>query len=187
MIIRVCSDLLKPVRTMKLFCFASKNEKNIQLGIENRSWAVATLLNQQSMAGRRTKAQRYLRPGDLGLFYCNVTHCFTTPFIISSTADIDRVELDIWPEPWCLPFSIEPMGDLTKQISGELAGQCWSVARRRLQANHGRGGISAAMNITGTTVFVPVEVSQDEWEEICGDLCDESYLASATRPVMRTS
>lgn len=40
---------------MNLFCFASKNAKNIQIGIENQLWAVATLLNQQSMAARATK------------------------------------------------------------------------------------------------------------------------------------
>jgi hypothetical protein len=30
--------------------------------------------------------------------------------------------------------------------------------------------VSAAMNITGTTVFVPTDVSTDDWALILGDL-----------------
>jgi hypothetical protein len=158
---------------MKLFCFASKNVENIQIGIENQMWAVGTLLNQQSMAGRVTKAERYLSTGDLGVLYCNPTHSFTTPFIVRSHADPDSVVLDVWPESWRLPFKIETLGNLSRQISGDLAGKHWPVLKRRLDANHGRGGVSAALNITGTTVFVPVEITREDWEAILEDLATE--------------
>ena len=155
---------------MKLFCFASKNIQNIQIGIERQMWAVGTLLNQQSMAGRVTKAEKYLRPGDLGVLYCNPTHSFTTPFIVRSHADPDEVVLDVWPEPWRLPFQIETLGNLSRQISGDLAAKHWPALQKRLRANQGRGGVSAAFNITGTTVFVPVEIDGENWEAILEDL-----------------
>src|SRR5690606_17424967 len=39
----------------------------------------------------------------------------------------------------------------------DLARERWPVVATRWARNKGRGGISAAMNITGTTVFVPVQ------------------------------
>lgn len=155
---------------MNLFCFASRSIENIRIGIEHQLWAVASLLNQQSMAARATKAERYLKPGDFGVLYCNPTHSFTTPFIIRSYADPVKVVLDVWPEPWRLPFQIETLGDLSRQIPSDVAAKHWPVARQRLEATGGRGGISAAMNITGTTVFVPVSISGADWERILEDL-----------------
>lgn len=155
---------------MDLFCFASKNTENIRRGIANRRWAVATLLNQQSMAARQTKALRYLREGSRGIIYCNPTKSFTTPFIVTSEADQSQIVSNIWPEPWCLPFDIEPLGDLSKQLPAEKARERWPVLKRRLAKNHGKGGVSAAMNITGTTVFVPVAVTDEDWEIILADL-----------------
>jgi hypothetical protein len=155
---------------MNLFCFASKNIQNIRTGIEHKLWAVGTLLNQVSMMGRITKARRYLRPGDYGVLYCNPLHSFTTPFIVRSYADPDAVIEDVWPEPWVLPFRIEPLGNLSKMLPAEDAAKNWPVVRRRLSANRGRGGVSAAMNITGTTVFVPVQINSEDWKQICLDL-----------------
>jgi hypothetical protein len=152
---------------MQLFCFASKNERNIRLGIERQTWAVATLANISSMAARVAKAEKYLRVGAVGLLYCNPRHAFTTPFIVRSKADPDAVVSDIWPEPWRLPFTIETLGDLSRQMPADEAKTRWPVVKRRLGP---RGGVSAALNITGTTVFVPVEITRDEWELICSDL-----------------
>jgi hypothetical protein len=159
---------------MNLFCFASRNVENIRIGIEHHMWAVATLLNQQSMAARITKAEKYLKPGNLGVLYCNPTHSFTTPFIVRSHADPDTVVTDVWPAPWRLPFKIETLGNLSRQITGDLAAKHWPVLKQRLEANHGRGGVSAAFNITGTTVFVPVEISGEDWEAILEDLATKN-------------
>jgi hypothetical protein len=155
---------------MNLFCFASRSIENIRLGIEYQLWAVGTLLNQQSMAGRVTKARRYLLPGAFGVFYCNPLHSFTTPFIVRSYADPDAVVRDVWPEPWVLPFKIQTLGDLSRRVSAEEAAERWPVVKKRLAVNRGKGGVSAAMNITGTTVFVPVSITREDWERICSDL-----------------
>jgi hypothetical protein len=49
----------------------------------------------------------------------------------------------------------------------EDAWERWPVLQNKVR---GPGGISAAMNITGTTVFVPVEISVKDWELILEDL-----------------
>jgi hypothetical protein len=80
---------------MDQFCFASRNEENIKRGIAHKLWAVGTLLTQQSMAARVTKAERYLRPNAFGVLYCMPTHSFTTPFIVRSPADLAAVVNDV--------------------------------------------------------------------------------------------
>jgi len=152
---------------MDLFCFASRNARNIELGIEHKLWAVATLLNQSAMAARVTKANRYLHVGAYGLLYCNPGHSFTTPFLVRSRADLTRVVTDVWPEPWRLPFQIEPLGDLSRQMPADEAKKRWPFIKDRLTS---KGGVSAALNITGTTVFVPVVITADDWKLICSDL-----------------
>lgn len=154
---------------MDLFCFASRSVENIEIGVRFRRWAVATVSNAQ-MRSRRTKADKYLLPGSRGLLYCNPTHSFTVPFIVESKADPLAVVRDIWPEMWELPFSIRPLGDPSRQLCATQAWERWPILRTR----HNRaGGISAAMNITGTTVFVPVDISQEDWEIILNDLAVE--------------
>jgi hypothetical protein len=157
---------------MNLFSFASRSVKSIELGIEHQTWAVGTLLNQQSMQARVTKAQKYLHPGAYGVLYCNPWHAFTTPFIVKSHADPNRVVTDIWPEPWRLPFKIKTLGTLSRRFGMEDAAKRWPTLKARLAANNKRGGVSAAFNITGTTVFVPVTITTDDWATKCSDLAD---------------
>jgi len=152
---------------MDLFCFASRNEKNIWIGVQRQLWAVGTLLNLSAMAARETKAHKYLKVGARGILYCNPSHSFTTPFIVRSKADLSAVVTDVWPEPWRLPFEIETFGDPSKQLSADVAKEKWPIIKSRMGA---KGGVSAAMNITGTTVFVPVTISNDDWTMICEDL-----------------
>ncbi|MBY0431259.1 MAG: hypothetical protein K2Q10_08680 [Rhodospirillales bacterium] len=151
---------------MLLFCFASRNEENITRGFENKKWAVATK-SEAIMAGRRTKAAKYLNPGDYGILYCAPRQYFTVPFIVKSKADPNFIEKDIWPEPWSLPFDIEPLGSPYKTLSAETARSHWPIIQKRWPTS---GGVTAAMNITGVTVFVPVEINYKDWEAILKDL-----------------
>lgn len=145
---------------MKLFCFASKNVENIRRGIAAKKWAVATV-SDSAMKARITKARRYFEPGAYGLLYCRETHSFTTPFIVRSHADPEAVVTDIWPEAWVLPLLIDPLGDLSKQIHMDLAKVLWPILK-----NCGAGGVTAAMNITGATVFSPVQLTENDWATI---------------------
>src|SRR4051812_45806393 len=115
----------------KLFCFASRNLENIRRGYEAKRWAVATV-SSSAMAGRISKAKKYMDVGSLGLLYCNPTHSFTVPFVVKSKANPWMVEADIWPEAWVLPFDIEPLGPPDIQISNKAAEERWPLLKRRM-------------------------------------------------------
>lgn len=155
---------------MDLFTFASRSVRNIELGIEHQLWAVSTTRSESAMRGRITKARTYLSPGARGVLYCNPWHAFTTPFIVESLADPDRVVSNVWPEPWRLPFKIKTLGSLSRRLGQAEAAERWPLLKARLTERHGRGGASAAFNFTGTTVFVPVAMESSDWEAICEDL-----------------
>lgn len=148
---------------MELFCFASNNLTNIWAGIGAGLWAVKET-SPTDMKARITKSKR-LKVGSAGLLYCNETHSFTTPFLVYSEPDPKREVADVWPERWRLPFKIHALGTPAKQVSSEVAKRDWAVLK-----NVGQGGVSASMNITGTTVFVPVEISIDDWSIILSSL-----------------
>lgn len=151
---------------MELFCFASKNLTNIWAGIGAQLWAVNET-SPADMKARITKSRR-LKVGSAGLLYCSETHSFTTPFLVYSEPDPVREVTEVWPEKWRLPFKIHPLGSPSRQLSAEAAKAQWPVLK-----GVGQGGVSAAMNITGATVFVPTEISTDDWALIL------SALASA--------
>lgn len=150
----------------KLFCFASRNLENVRRGYEAKRWAVATV-SRSAMAGRISKAEKYMDVGSFGLLYCNPIQSFTVPFVVKSKADPTAVERDIWPEPWVLPFDIEPLGSPDKFLSKNEAERRWPILERRMPPYT---SVSAALNFTGTTVFVPVEISVHEWDAILADL-----------------
>ena len=157
---------------MDLFCFASRDLCNIWRGVRAKRWAVATV-SDPAMKGRITKAEKYLAPGSRGLLYCNPTHSFTTPFLVESRADPRAVVVDIWPEPWVLPFHMQPLGDPSRQVHMDDAWKRWPILKRRRQTH---ASVSAAMNITGTTVFVPVDITQEDWDLILADLSVDPAL-----------
>lgn len=149
---------------MDLLCFASRNLENIKRGYEARLWAVS-MANQ----GRRTKARKYMSIGSRGLLYCGPLHSFTVPFLVETTVDHNKVVTDVWPEPWVLPFKIRPLGSPEKMLHADSAKLLWPYLHKRANMS---GGVTAAMNITGVTVFVPVDISEDDWKLILRDLAD---------------
>jgi hypothetical protein len=64
------------------------------------------------MKGRYTKAAK-MKIGDVGLLYCSENKNFTVPFVVRSLPEFRLVQ-DIWPEPWALPFKIDPLGSPAK-------------------------------------------------------------------------
>lgn len=152
---------------MKLFCFASRNLDNIWSGVKAQKWAVATV-SDSAMKGRITKARRYFVPGVHGLLYCKPRHSFMVPFIAASDADPDAVVTDIWPEPWRLPFSIQPLGDPRREVKMEDAMARWPILIRKQEM--GARSVTAALNITGATVFSPTDITEEDWRIILDDL-----------------
>lgn len=153
---------------MKLFCFASRSDDNIRRGVLAKRWAVATV-SHPAMLSRIGKARKYFRPGDVGLLYSNTRHSFTVPFVVSSNVDTTEVVTDIWPEPWVLPFDITPLGNGCSAVSKEDARLRWTLFDRLPW----KGSISATLNFTGTTVFVPTEITEQEWRFIVHDLGED--------------
>ena len=152
-----------------LFTFASNSLRNIELGVQHRLWAVSTLANQQSMASRIGRARNNLRPGAYGVLYCGPTHSFTTPFLVESFADPDRVVTEIWPEAWRLPFKIKPLGSPARQLHMSEAAERWPTLRERMKRVRA-GGVTTAFNMTGAVVFSPVPITAEDWGIICHDL-----------------
>ena len=150
---------------MRLFCFASRNQENIDRGVSAKMWAVARV-SDSSMQGRRTKARRYFDVGCVGLLYCKPSQSFAVPFVVESSADPVSVVTDVWPEPWVLPFSIRPLTSSANQIPAAIARARWPIIERRWPHV---GGVTAAMNATGATVFAPIEIPDTEWTAILAD------------------
>jgi len=148
---------------MELFLFASNTVTNIWAGIGAGLWAVAET-SPSDMKARITKSKR-MHIGAAGLFYCKETQAFTTPFLVCSAPDPELRVTDVWPEHWRLPFRIHPLGNPARQVSADQAKARWSILK-----DVGAGGVSAALNITGTTVFVPKEIAAEDWSLILSDL-----------------
>jgi len=51
---------------------------------------------------------------------------------------------------------------INRKILAEKVAERWPIVKYRLAINKGRGGVSAAMNITGTTIFVPVPINAED-------------------------
>lgn len=157
---------------MTLFCFASRSLENIWRGVRAERWAVSTA-SDACMKGRVTKAKRYFKPGVRGLLYCNETHTFTVPFVATSFADPKNVEANVWQTAWALPFSMRPLGDPRRQVAQDDAWSRWPLLIRRKTNNPNLTSVSAALNFTGTTVFAPVDIIDEDWDIILRDLAIE--------------
>jgi hypothetical protein len=142
---------------MELFFFGSKTLTNVWAGVGAGLWAVSDS-TPQDVRSRITKSKG-MRVGSLGIIYCGEIHSFTTPFLVLSEPDPDRVVLDVWPERWHLPFRIYPLGTPDKRLSQEAAKSLIPILKQSSTSS-----VTAALNITGTTVFVPKVVTAEDWE-----------------------
>lgn len=97
-----------------------------------------------------------------GLFYCSDPgdKFFTTPFIIISRPE-DRKEEGIWDEPWVLPFTIKPIGDLSFRLSRSEAAAKWPFYANAQNPGFVVGPLG---------VFVPVSIPDEEWNRLLSAL-----------------
>jgi len=140
---------------MDLFCFASNNLHNIQLGLEAGTWAVCPSDESNFARGRATKA-RDLRPGSRGVFYCSEpgVKAFLLPFEVTEEVDTERVLTNtIWSGSWVLPFKFRPLGRLDRRVKYRDAARRWP-----------------RLNVQSVTAFVSHQISEDEWGQICFEL-----------------
>jgi hypothetical protein len=146
---------------MKLWVFACRYLRNIQIGYDARLWAVS-VLDRRTSNNRWAKAQKMF-PHSRGIIYSSTDRTFTMPFITQDFAD-DRVVDDVWPEPWEFPFSIHPLGSPRKLLSLDVAKRCWPFLDPDKNPTHCLTGMN------GRTVFVPNEIEGHEWQQILADL-----------------
>jgi hypothetical protein len=103
---------------MKLWVFACRYLRNIQIGYDGQMWAVSAL-DKRASNNRRAKTQKMF-PHSRGIIYSSTDRTFTMPFVTQDFPE-DRVVDDVWPEPWEFPFSIFPLGSPSKLLSLETA------------------------------------------------------------------
>jgi hypothetical protein len=156
---------------IEIFVFASKNLTNIWAGIGAHLWAVSQSENAATAQGRRTKAQN-MRIGSFGILYCNDTHSLTTPFIVYSKADVDRVIDNVWPEKWVLPFQIFPLGSPQRQLSSDEAKHVLPVFQ-----TSGETHFAKIFHVQAVTAFSPTRIGLDDWEILISRLAQRSIDA----------
>ena len=141
---------------MDVFFFSSTSFTNICAGVGARLWAVRKR-EGTFLKGIITKSKA-LHVGSLGIFYCSETHSLTTPFIVLSTPDRQKIVADVWEGEWILPFKIHPFGTPNRQWHIDKAKKNLDIVKKRPGGN-----ISHILHISPQTVFVPNDLSSDDW------------------------
>jgi hypothetical protein len=140
----------------KLFIFPSATHLNIEIGVKCRKWAVSDI-DEVTMRGRFTKSQK-MEIGSRGLLYSHENGQFTVPFITRSKAKYEVVR-DVWPEPWALPFEIEPLGPSSRGENLRAAKEFWPMFK-------GVSNVTQVAPLGGRYAFVARPISEDDWNQI---------------------
>ena len=143
--------------TIRVWLSASKNLRNIRIGFNAQKWAVSEI-DDASMNARFTKSRR-MSIGEHGLIYCSENQSFTMPFTILSKPRFEKIT-DVWPEPWGLPFSIEPLGSPGHRVPLYSAKRSWRCLHDVRNPTHRLNGMN------GKTVFVPNDIPEEDWQSI---------------------
>lgn len=99
--------------------------------------------------------------GSLALLYCSETQSLTTPFIVYSSPDPEKEISNVWPETWALPFRINALGNPDKQLHKDEAQRILPMLDRNESRNIGH-----ALHLQPVTVFVPIDISPEDWKII---------------------
>ena len=153
---------------MEIFVFSSKNLTNIWAGIGARLWAVSQTEDSATAQGRKTKAQN-MTIGSLGILYCTETHALTTPFVVYSKVDPNRVVENVWPEKWVLPFKIHPLGSPERQLSSDETKKVLPIFTRSGETNFGK-----IFHVQAVTAFSPTAIEREDWEVLVSRLAIRS-------------
>src|SRR5580704_12683155 len=150
---------------MAIFPFSSSNKTNIWAGIGAGLWAVSRATDPVHK-GRITKS-RGMHIGSLGILYCVETQSLTTPFMVLSVPDTEKVISDVWPEEWVLPFKIQPLGTPYRQMHKDEVMRLLPTAAASASNN-----ISNVINITPPAAFAPSRLTDRDWAVLVEQLAD---------------
>ena len=143
-----------------VYCFTSKNQTNIWAGYGAKKWAVAEV-SERDMEIRKSKSLN-IPVGSYGQIYCSVApQYFTMPFKFAS--DIEwRMEAKIWPEPWAMPFKIEPLGSPAYRLLK-------TDAYKALDCLKGVPSITDVFFVGGACTFSASKIPDEDWQYILDD------------------
>ena len=144
----------------EVYCFSCKNQTNLWAGFGAKTWAVSDCSAAQ-METRKTKSLNFPING-LGLLYCSAGEFFTMPFKIRTEVEW-RMEAMIWPEPWAMPFGIEPLGSPKFRLGTK-------DIKKLLDCMQNRNSITDVFYIGGACNFTPSHVPEDDWQIILEEL-----------------
>jgi hypothetical protein len=122
------------------------------------------------MEGRRTRA-REVRIGQYGIIYCSDERIksLTTPFLFTTTPDVNRTEQNIWAEQWAMPFGIHSLGTPRRLWNAHEAAKSLPFNKET-----GNTNVASVFKTVGTAVFSAIEVGVDDWAMIIEKLGEMS-------------
>jgi hypothetical protein len=149
---------------MNIYVFTSENLTNIWAGVGAQTWAVPLSKSESSNKGRATKAAK-MPIGAFGLLYCSENKCFTSPFVVQSRSDGEKIVEHIWSGKWILPFSIRTIGNPHRTLR-------WDEAKEILPSCLEGKPLNRVIHVEPLTVFAPDEISDADWALIVGKLAN---------------
>jgi hypothetical protein len=78
---------------------------------------------------------------------------------VSQPISADDVITNVWSEPWAMPFNILPLGPSFRWVGLDVAKSEWPTVRAFRNP-------TKALNLGGTTVFVPSKLTHEDWGKI---------------------
>jgi hypothetical protein len=144
---------------MQVYCFSCKNQTNLWAGFGAKTWAVSDC-DPKQMETRKTKSLDF-EVGAMGLLYCSNPQFFTILFKVASEVEW-RMEDKIWPEPWAMPFRIEPLGSPRYRLT-------IADAYKLLDCLKGKS-LTDIFFLGGTCNFTASHIPDDDWNIILEDL-----------------
>ena len=115
------------------------------------------------MEARKTKSLDFA-VGAFGLLYCSQSKFFTMPFKVAGEVEW-RMEEKVWPEPWAMPFDIEPFGSPRMRLRSD-------EAKKVLECLKSVQSITDVFYLGGTLNFTASKIPEDDWQIILEELSE---------------
>ena len=146
-----------------VYVFSSENLTNVWAAVGAKLWAVSKA--QGTNPSNITKSQK-LKVGEFGIFYVKETKSFTTPFVVRSRPNKQKVITNVWADSWFLPFSIVPLGSPHVSISArELNRILPSLVSSKTNWDQ-------LLFVSPNTVFAKAKISAEDWAVIIEKLVE---------------
>jgi len=105
--------------------------------------------------------------GSLGILYCTEKQSFTSPFVVLSKADPEKIITDVWEgdRGWALPFRIRTIGNPHALLP-------WDVAKTELPSCRAGTPLNSLIHVEPLTVFTGTEITAEDWSFIVDRLAN---------------